>query len=316
MPKMFLIDYVGALLKGIQQLVPAITALATIWLGWRFCTFTLWPALHPQRPKPLPYLVPVLTHVFGMSKNAAALYTRGREYFGNTREIFSVTVMGEVLYIVTSPSDVQALYKEPKLSFEAVIAAVMADFGCSPDTVEKMFNKEGKLKTWMDVSHDDFRYQMHPGKEFAKLNEAFLINIEFSLKWDKITGFPVTNRASTGKLLTVSLWKWCYTVLVDAATRSMFGNAIFEVYPDVMENFYMFDQEGWKLPFKYPEFAAKTLYRTLGRSKTAFADFLALPEDQRQDSCWIVKRLEDGMKDVGIIDPAQCGVMLFVLHRL
>lgn len=224
--------------------------------------------------------------------------------------------MGEVLYIVTSPSDVQSIYKEPKLSFEAVISDIMADFGCTPDTLHKMFDKNGEIKNWMDRSHEDFRLQMHPGDKFEQLNASFLRNIESWLYWDRIIGFPVISRQSTTGSKTVSLWKWCYTVLVDSATRSMFGGAIFEVYPDMLENFYAFDEEGYKLPFKLPEFAAKTLYRTLARSKTAFADFLALPKEQRQDSAWIVKRLEDGMNDLGIKDPTQCGVMLFVLHRL
>lgn len=96
----------------------------------------------------------------------------------------------------------------------------------------------------------------------------------------------------------------------------MFGDSIFEAYPDMLENFYAFDEEGWKLPFKYPHFAAKTLYRTLERSKTAFGDYLALTKEQRRNSSWIAKRLEDGMSEVGITDPAQSGVMLLVLHRL
>lgn len=239
-----------------------------------------------------------------------------REYFGNTREVFSVTVMGEVLYVVTSPSDVQLMYKEPKLSFEAVISAIMGDFGCTPDTLHKMFDKEGKPKNWMDVSHDDFKLQMHPGDKFETLNASFLRNIESWMHWDRITGFPIISESTSSTYKTVSLWKWCYTVLCDSATRSMFGDAIFEAYPDMLQNFYSFDEEGWKLPFKYPEFAAKTLYRTLERSKMAFADFLALPKEQRQDSSWIVKRLEDGMNEMGIKDPAQSSVMLLVLHRL
>lgn len=96
----------------------------------------------------------------------------------------------------------------------------------------------------------------------------------------------------------------------------MFGEAIFEVYPDVLQNFYAFDEEGWKLPYKLPKFAAKELYRTLERSKAAFAEYLALSAERRQDSSWIVKRLEDSMHELGIVDPAQCGVMLLSLHRL
>lgn len=225
--------------------------------------------------------------------------------------------MGEVLYIVTSPADVQTIYKEPKLSFEAVISEFMAGFGCTQDTLHKMFDKKGQLKSWMDLSHDDLRLQMHPGERFEDLNASFLRNINSWLDWDRIDGFPILPQTPPSPdVKTVSLWKWCYTVLVDSATRSMFGEAIFEAYPDVLENFYSFDEEGWKLPYKLPKFAAKELYRTLARSQAAFADYLAMPAEHRQDSSWIVKRLEDGMHELGVTDPAQCGVMLLSLHRL
>lgn len=224
--------------------------------------------------------------------------------------------MGEVLYIVTSPSDVQSIYKEPKLSFDAVISDFMAGFGSTPDTLQKMFDKKGKSKSWMDLSHDDLKLQMHPGEKFEELNNSLLLNIDSWLQWDRIVGFPIMPQPSLTGSKTVSLWKWCYVVLVDSATRSMFGEAIFDIYPDVLENFYSFDEEGWKLPYKLPKFAAKKLYRTLARSQAAFGDFLALPKEQRQDSSWIVKQLEDGMIDLGVKDPAQCGVMLLSLHRL
>ncbi|KAJ4421164.1 hypothetical protein N0V82_003929 [Gnomoniopsis sp. IMI 355080] len=157
---------------------------------------------------------------------------------------------------------------------------------------------------------------MHPGERVEELNDSLLRNIDSWLQWDRITGFPIVPQPSSTGSKMVSLWKWCYVVLVDSATRSMFGEAIFNVYPDVLENFYSFDEEGWKLPYKLPEFAAKKLYRTLARSKTAFGDFLALPKEQRQDSSWIVKQMEDGLIDLGVEDPAQCGVMLLSLHRL
>lgn len=166
-----------------------------------------------------------------------------REYFGNTREVFSVTVEGEVLYIVTSLSDVQLMYKEPKLSFNAVISSIMGDFGCTPDTLQKMFDKEGKLKHWMDVSHDDFTLQMHPGDKFKTLNVSFLRHIESWMHWDRITGFSLISQSPSKPSKTVSLWKWYYTVLCDSATRSIFGDAIFQASPDLLENFYTFDEK-------------------------------------------------------------------------
>lgn len=51
-------DSIESLSASLHHLVPAFTAVASLWLGWRLWAFTLWPALHPEAPKPLPYLVP------------------------------------------------------------------------------------------------------------------------------------------------------------------------------------------------------------------------------------------------------------------
>lgn len=221
------------------------------------------------------------------------------------------------MYIVTSPADVQLIYKEPKLAFDPIISDIMADFGCTRDTISKMFSTDGgKPKHWMDSSHDDFKLQLHPGERFECLNAQFLRRIDSWLHWDRIQGFALVPGKLSPTVKTVSLWRWCYTVLVDSATRAMFGDAIFKVAPDMLENFYLFDEEGWKLPFKYPKFAAPVLYRTLDRSVKIFSDYLALPKEQRSDACWITQRLEEGMNDLGIHDPRQGSVMLLVLHRL
>lgn len=43
---------------GVQSLVPTITTAAVLWAAWRLWRFTIEPALNPDAPKPLPYLVP------------------------------------------------------------------------------------------------------------------------------------------------------------------------------------------------------------------------------------------------------------------
>ena len=55
-------------------------------------------------------------------KDSNNIFTNARLYFGNTRQPFSLTVMGEELYIVTSPEDVSAVYRNIKaLDFDPFI---------------------------------------------------------------------------------------------------------------------------------------------------------------------------------------------------
>ena len=330
---MSIVAAVGALPESVQNLIPYIATTAALWVAWRVWRFTIAPALNPDSPKPLPYLVPgesqtlhrrkaiffltplVVGHVVGMSKNAGKVFTYGREYFGNTREIFSLTVMGEEMYIVTSPADVLAVYKEStKIDFDAIVKGIMGDFGCTDVTISKMFERDGASKHWMDLCHDDFKLQMHPGNRLEVLQNTFLGNIDRSLAWDRIAGPMIVSSTSDSK--TISLWKWCGAVLVDSATRAFFGDAIYRVSPTIVSDFFPFDEEAWKLPYRYPVFAAKTMYTYKRKGEQAFTAYLALPKTSRADASWIVDKMEHGMHKMGITDPAQCAAMLFTLHRL
>lgn len=219
------------------------------------------------------------------------------------------------MYIVTSPTDVISVYRDTKkLDFDSFIKDVMKDFSCTKDTVFKMFDMNGKPKHWMDTSHDNFRLQMHPGDRFEILQADFLGRINDMLRWERIAGQPVKGFTETSK--TVSLWEWCGDVLVHAATQTFFGEAIYRVAPDVVPDFFTFNDEAWKMHYKYPRFAARDMYNAKEHGEKVFTDYLSLPRKERDDAAWIVKQIEQGMEDVGIIESTQCGAMLFNLHRL
>ncbi|ROV93123.1 hypothetical protein VSDG_07346 [Cytospora chrysosperma] len=193
-----------------QGCVPYFVAATVLYPSWRLWRFTIEPALNPTAPKPFPYLLPFLGHVVPMSNNSSKVFTRGREYFGDTREVFSLTVMGEDMYIVTSPTDVLSVYRETKkLDFDGFVKEIMKDFGCTEDTVTKMFDAD------------------------------FLEKINDMLRWDRISGQSVKTFTENSK--TVSLWKWCGEVLVHAATKTFFGEAIYRVAPYVVSDFFTFD---------------------------------------------------------------------------
>jgi hypothetical protein len=239
-----------------------------------------------------------------------------REYFGNTREVFTITVMGEEMYIVTSPDDVLSVYKNTKaLDFNPIIKDIMADFGVTSATLDRMFEERFKGKCWMDLTHDDFKLQMHPGEKLDVLQDTFLSNIDRSLNWDKLSG-PMVISGSGKDEKVVSLFKWCGEVLVDSATRAFFGGSIYQIAPDLLTDFFTFDNESWKLSYKYPHFAAKEMYTAKAKGEAAFAKYLALPKEQRQDASWIVQSIEQGMRDLGVHEESQLAPMLFAFYRL
>jgi len=126
-----------------------------------------------------------------------------KEYFGNTREIFAITVMGEEIYIVTSPDDVLSVYNNTKaLDFNPIIKDIMATLA----TLDGMFEERFKGKCWMDLTHDDFKLQLHPEEKLDVLQGTFLSNIDRSLNWDKLSG-PMVISGSGKDEKVVSLFK-------------------------------------------------------------------------------------------------------------
>lgn len=223
--------------------------------------------------------------------------------------------MGEDMYIATSPSDVAAVYRDTqKLDFDAFIKDIMRDFGCTEQTLIKMFDADGRPKHWMDSTHDDIKLQMHPGDRLRSVETKFLGNIDRLMSWESISGASLVG--STGDTKTVSLWNWCWSVLSVAATQAFFGDALFQVAPNILDDFWTFNLGAWKMHSKYPRFAAPEVFDAKNRSVKAFADYLSLPKEQRPGACWLVEQLEAGMEEIGITEPTQCGAMLFSLQNL
>lgn len=95
------------------------------------------------------------------------------------RETYSLTVAGQVIYVVTSPNDTSAIYREStRLEYESVAKEAMKQFGWTSETVEKMFNSNGMAKHGVNQNHEDVKLQMHPGTMLEDLQNKFLEQIE------------------------------------------------------------------------------------------------------------------------------------------
>lgn len=164
----------------------------------------------------------------------------------------------------------------------------------------------------MDTCHDDFKLQMHPGEKLDTLQATFLNNIQHLLRWDQIVGV----KSCTDSVKVVSAWKWCRHALVDAATHAFFGDAIYRVAPNILSDFYIYDDEAWKQHYNYPKFAARDMYEAKERCLQAWIKYLSLPLEERKDASWITKKVEEGLKQLGIDDASQAAPNLLSLHRL
>lgn len=226
-----------------------------------------------------------------------------------SRDIFSVTVVGEELYIAASADDVNSIYKDTKnLDFDAVIVDLLREFGISKDTLDKLFDAQlSGGRSWMDRQHDVYREQMHPVGRGNAVAEAILEQIDKEVHWDRIVA-PIALHLPGKASRTVSLWKWCAHVLVETSMHAFFGSSFLQLSPEFVADYLRFDEDYWRLKAKSPKAAAITKEKCV----SALLRWLDRPELERRDACWMVTKVEQEFLNMGICDKAQLAALLFI----
>ena len=219
---------------------------------------------------------------------------------------------GERLYIITSPQDVSAVYKNTvSLTFDDYIRDMMYQFGGSEYAVQKMWqdpSKDGegtKLlspnplhKNLARLGEDFYRQQLHPGTNLEYLQSQFMPNIHKSLSYENISENIIIS-STTGEK-TVSPLGWVREVLLDSATRSFFGDRLLEIEPNMFQSFFDFDDNSWKLTYHLPRVFAKEMYGAKQQATEALVKYFQMPKDERPGAAWLVRTLETEMRNLGI----------------
>ena len=234
-------------------------------------------------------------------------------YFGNIRHPFLVTIAGEQLCVLTSPEDVAAVFKNvDSFTFDGFVQDVMAYFGASSSGIEKMCLLPGQdgvevatalnptKKCLAQLARDFHRLQLHPGPHQAELSEKFLCYISQSLQWKFISAATMVKAGK--ELKQLSLKRWCGDVLLEAATRAFFGELLLEIQPDILDNFFDFDDDSWMLMFRIPRVFAKSMYRCRDAITRALVKYYQTPKERRRDAAWYIQTMEAEQRRLGIDD--------------
>ncbi len=249
-----------------------------------------------------------------------------REYFGDTREPFLLTVMGEQLCIVTSAQDVLEIYRNPSaFSMHEFIKHVLTCFGATPLTLDRMWHTTTPSpphKPVEEMLHDMYKLQLHPGEKLDELQTLLLRRVNDALRWDKLATGPAVLSSSKPSSSTaaaagpasaveISLLQWCRHVMHDTTTRTVFGDALFDLEPRLCETFVAFDTNLWKLFYSFPRWAARDTYDAKDKLVAALMRYFCLPVEQRPGAAWIVQVREQTFRSLGM-DEEQIAVQLLI----
>lgn len=215
-----------------------------------------------------------------------------------------MTVGGQKLYFITSPEDVSTFYKNSTtLSVDLVVADVTETFGVSKASVEKFYTPPTSkredfaahaigmdnpdLKELAKLNMIFWHEQLVPGPHYYAMQSKFLDLMNAAMKPENLSGRFVMSSNPDGTKV-VSLLSLTEEILVDAAIRAFFGDAIFDLNPNLIEDAGRFDRESWKLWYKYPN--AADMAKAKARMLDTVSKWLALPEEKRPGACFLVEQ--------------------------
>ena len=239
-----------------------------------------------------------------------------REYFQGSSEPFAITVGGEKLYVVTSPTDVSAIYRNnTTLSWDAMLNDLLVAFGVNAKAIPRLWQKPDWDPTSPDQKHsgssvihstlDLYKRQLLPGKNLDKFSGSLLGYINGSLRWESVSQRGVA-------MSKVSLKDFCADILVDALTRTLFGDRILEVEPELVKSLLDFNDDAWMLIFHYPQSAASKLMKARHKILQGFQKYMQGPDETRSDRAWLIEETMRQQETLGIGDEDRAALLLMI----
>ncbi|MCJ1320748.1 hypothetical protein MMC15_006089 [Xylographa vitiligo] len=289
---------------------------AGCWVGWRIWTFTILPALRPNEPKQLPYMIPFLGHAISFARDMNGTISYGRRYFKDSRETFAITIAGETIYIMISALDIFAALKNlDDFVFDSPITDMMYKFDITKSAIDILYEpppqaiRDSKTlepnplgRNMAHLGESFMKKQLNPGKTFEEFQTVFLDLIDRKMTWDNIPAKAVLSATEHPPERLTSLLEWTRQTLVESNTIAFFGPAILRIDPTLVDTSLRFDDRMWKLLFSVPRPFATDMLRSKRQAHRAIIAYLALPQERRPGAAWLARTLEAEMRARGIAD--------------
>ncbi|KAH8889141.1 cytochrome P450 [Thozetella sp. PMI_491] len=193
--------------------------------------------------------------------------------------------------------------------------------GVSQDGFDKMFHVDPSAKHNLDMAYPQapaimineyHRRQIKPGECFDDLlhkrtipgvNQALVALADG-------TSASVVARSPNG--VTVSLLRMCTNIFVRGTTSSFLGAKIWEANPNLLDSFILWERTNWKYMFQMPHVISGDMLQARDEIINTFVTYLAIPQEERNDSNYFIKSIEAMMRDAKCSDQDMARV--FMLH--
>lgn len=282
-------------------------------LSWRMWRFTIVPILYPNDPKELPYWIPVLGHGVSFFKNSYKLLDDAREYFGNSKEPYTITLVGQSFYVLTAPADVQLLFNRgTTFSWMNFVRELYAWIGLSPLNIEKLWKEPPKERkalyppqkvTNPNQMIADFQHrQLLPGENLDNISRRFISRLDEIVSWQELKSNHPYVLQSSPDLVKVSLMEWTAHAFINTNSEIYWGKSLAQIAPYLTKSFIKWEERNWKYLFQLPRFISKDMYAARNQLVDGFRDYFAQPQEKRTGANFFVTAAEKELRDISFDD--------------
>lgn len=228
-----------------------------------------------------------------------------RSYFNNTCEPFALQLKDRKMYFILHPDDSTAVYRNTtSMSFIKIVEQLQRTFRISERTMQAAWkvptSKEEDrvqtiaglpnpgLKSLGDLSMDFWKAQV-AGKEYGAVESQFSRMIADELAKE-------VSRAGM-RDGEIKLLQLVQRVFLGAGMRTFFGEKLLELDPDFVAKFVAFDDESWKLWFRWP--FSKRMFANKRNVEESLERWLELPREERGELAYLVDMVERSQRAIG-----------------
>jgi hypothetical protein len=209
------------------------------------------------------------------------------------------------MYFVLHPDDSTAVYRSTTtMSFYKVVEQLQRTFRISEPTMlaawtvpkskeeDRAQTVDGvsnpSLKSLGDLSMDFWKTQV-AGKEYGAVESKFL-----ALLSDELSKEVALAELGNDTIMLLPLMQ---RVFLGAGMRTFFGEKLLELDPDFVTKLIAFDDETWKLWFRWP--FSKKMFENKRRVEESLENWLKLPREERGELAYLVEMVEKTQRAIG-----------------
>ncbi|KAF2470887.1 cytochrome P450 [Lindgomyces ingoldianus] len=308
---------------GVKGFAYAFASVILFLVAFRLWKFTIRPLLHPDEPSELPYWIPYFGHAFAYVRSGHDVIMQAKEYLNNTREPFALQLKDRKIYFILHPDDSTAVYRNTTtMSFIKIVEQLQRTFRISETTMRTAWQlpkskEEDRMQTIAGVSNPglkslgdlsmDFWKAQVAGKEYRTVESKFSRLIA-----DELAKEVARTDMRDGVFRLLPLMQ---RVFLSAGIRTFFGEKLLEVDPDFVTKFIVFDDESWKLWFKWS--FSKKMFANKRRVEESLERWLELPRGERGELAYLVDMVEKTQLAIGtpIDDLAKImNLLIFIIN--